>query len=54
VSTVAGIAIKFSNNLGIAKYYKAKLLDFLRVTLIFNNKTIKRNKILIMAKLQEK
>ena len=45
------LAIKYANLAPIAHYYKSKLLDFLRVCMVFNNKAIKANQILLMAKL---
>lgn len=54
IGTISEMAIKCSNRRSISEFYKSKLLDFLRVLLIFNNKAIKTNQILIMSKLQEK
>lgn len=39
------------NEIKIDNYYKSKLLDLLRVLIVFNNKPIKNNQIHIMSQM---
>ena len=58
LNDVVTICTRIWYNLGkhepLSSYYKSKLLDFLRVLMVFNNKAIKSNQILVMAQLQSK
>jgi inositol 1,4,5-triphosphate receptor type 1/inositol 1,4,5-triphosphate receptor type 3 len=49
ISHIIGACDKVANTL----YYKAKLLDFLRVLLVFNSKSIRSNQLLVLQKLQD-
>lgn len=43
--------VKACNSILWTQFYKAKLLDFLRVLLIFNSKAIKSNQLIVLQKL---
>jgi hypothetical protein len=51
---IVELVIMHTNSTDISMYFKSRLMDFLRVCVVFNNKAIKVNQISLMAKLQEK
>ncbi|CAK78094.1 unnamed protein product (macronuclear) [Paramecium tetraurelia] len=54
ISQIINEVVKQCNALNFDQYYKAQLIDFLRILTIYNNKSIKINQNLIMAALQNR
>ncbi|CAD8065958.1 unnamed protein product [Paramecium primaurelia] len=54
ITQIINEVVKQCNTLNFNQYYKAQLIDFLRILTIYNNKSIKINQNLIMAALQNR